>query len=353
MILTCPKCRARFLLSAHVLGEEGKTVKCSCCSQRWFQEPDEEALAELRATQAEEDAVVEVDPGSVVDETPSDDSPSFDEVLDSVSAMAVEVEEDSEVSAEEEEEEDDEEGQAFDESSQETALDDDIPDSIKPTQDDGPELDFVDILPEPTVNPDSSGKHGVLMFFFEPIPFKQAVGGYVSAALWVFAVFFVLFSYQSTIVKASPMMVGFYNVFGVESHIEGQDLIFDSVSAQIESDKMKVKGQILNLKDRDQHLPQIVASVQNDADEVLARWVLKLPNETIPAGKILPFAAEYEARNFEGGESFVIEFIMDGADLAHTILSAPIIGGGEDLPEEPSMPVVHDTSQDIQEGDTH
>jgi len=44
MILTCPNCASRFLLSAQALAPEGRRVKCSSCAEEWFQEPDPDEL---------------------------------------------------------------------------------------------------------------------------------------------------------------------------------------------------------------------------------------------------------------------------------------------------------------------
>lgn len=44
MILTCPKCASRFLISAQALAPEGRKVKCSACSEMWFQLPDPDEL---------------------------------------------------------------------------------------------------------------------------------------------------------------------------------------------------------------------------------------------------------------------------------------------------------------------
>lgn len=44
MILTCPNCTTRFLLSAFVLAPDGRKVKCTNCSETWFQLPDPEEL---------------------------------------------------------------------------------------------------------------------------------------------------------------------------------------------------------------------------------------------------------------------------------------------------------------------
>lgn len=44
MILTCPNCASRFLLSAQALAPEGRRVKCSSCGEEWFQQPDPDEL---------------------------------------------------------------------------------------------------------------------------------------------------------------------------------------------------------------------------------------------------------------------------------------------------------------------
>jgi predicted Zn finger-like uncharacterized protein len=44
MILTCPNCASRFLLSAQVLAPEGRRVRCSSCEEEWFQQPDPDEL---------------------------------------------------------------------------------------------------------------------------------------------------------------------------------------------------------------------------------------------------------------------------------------------------------------------
>jgi len=84
MILTCPKCESRFNLLAETLAPEGKRVKCSKCSETWFQLPDpDELLAEIERDAAEDippledipDAVKPIPEGSSVPAL-SDDSPA-------------------------------------------------------------------------------------------------------------------------------------------------------------------------------------------------------------------------------------------------------------------------------------
>ncbi len=53
MILTCPQCGTRFLLPAARLAPEGSKVRCSNCQEIWFQEPDENELAEFGKEEGE------------------------------------------------------------------------------------------------------------------------------------------------------------------------------------------------------------------------------------------------------------------------------------------------------------
>lgn len=39
MIITCPGCHTRFQIDPTSLGDTGRTVRCSSCSERWFLEP--------------------------------------------------------------------------------------------------------------------------------------------------------------------------------------------------------------------------------------------------------------------------------------------------------------------------
>lgn len=69
MILTCPQCETRFLLSALVLAPEGRRVKCSNCGEIWFEKPDMMELQEEEGLPPVEDipdAVKPIPDGSAV-----------------------------------------------------------------------------------------------------------------------------------------------------------------------------------------------------------------------------------------------------------------------------------------------
>lgn len=46
MILTCEKCHTRYLLPTHLLGADGRRVRCTICSHEWFQMPEEDDFEE-------------------------------------------------------------------------------------------------------------------------------------------------------------------------------------------------------------------------------------------------------------------------------------------------------------------
>ncbi len=51
MISVCPNCHSHFKVSVSLLGEEGRTVRCSVCENTWFQDPipDDDDLREIEA----------------------------------------------------------------------------------------------------------------------------------------------------------------------------------------------------------------------------------------------------------------------------------------------------------------
>lgn len=50
MILTCPSCSAKFMISSEALGEEGREVRCGKCAHMWFQPAERDSLDELTDT---------------------------------------------------------------------------------------------------------------------------------------------------------------------------------------------------------------------------------------------------------------------------------------------------------------
>ncbi|MEM7679870.1 MAG: zinc-ribbon domain-containing protein [Pseudomonadota bacterium] len=281
MILNCPKCASRFLLSAQVLGETGKKVKCTSCGNIWFQEPDEDALAELRAAQ---ESAVEEDPV---------DMGEFESAL-------------SEVEAEMDDPEGDELFEKLLEQGQVEDMDDDIPSAIMPNQD--ADLDFVDAEKK---NP----LQFIFGFFFDnQTPTKARMGGYGLAALLFLSIALYVFANQKSYVREIPYMVGLYKIFGMEPDPPGKGLIFDDVSANIEGAGLNVEGKIINLYKDDQVIPKIVTTVSNKKGFVFERFELDVGKKSIKQGDALAFKEVYNGTRLKGGETFSIFFKLPRPD---------------------------------------
>ncbi len=74
MILTCPNCASRFLLSAQALAPDGRRVKCSSCAEEWFQLPDPDELVDNVEHEIEEipESVKPIPEGSSVPALPEE-----------------------------------------------------------------------------------------------------------------------------------------------------------------------------------------------------------------------------------------------------------------------------------------
>lgn len=66
MILTCPNCTTRFILSATVLAPEGRNVKCSNCEEIWHELPDPDELGDVEQPVDIPESVKPVPEGSSV-----------------------------------------------------------------------------------------------------------------------------------------------------------------------------------------------------------------------------------------------------------------------------------------------
>lgn len=91
MILTCPNCTTRFLLSAFVLAPDGRKVKCSNCEETWFQLPDPQELHEEADNKPEEipESVKPIPDGSSVPAVKDDDEPKKKGKFKSIFAVLV------------------------------------------------------------------------------------------------------------------------------------------------------------------------------------------------------------------------------------------------------------------------
>lgn len=75
MILICPSCSAKFMISSEALGMDGREVRCGKCGHMWFQPPEHDSLDELSRFAEAEEAAAQTENDVTVDFTQPGDNP--------------------------------------------------------------------------------------------------------------------------------------------------------------------------------------------------------------------------------------------------------------------------------------
>lgn len=308
MILTCEKCHTRYLLASHMLGYEGRKVRCTHCGHEWYQEKAEEQDA---ATAGESDKA------DLADQDDHADSEIDDLDIAEIAAMTA-----STSSLEDHEGDDDDnpfkallqkmneehEGETFGEDfeigtalanekeSDETAEEVfSIPDRDEEDEQYPPVPDG--ILPE---DEDESGQKDASQSGMNdkpppkekgPMDWGVVIGGVlVILVLTLSVVLFIVF--HQPIVRALPATASLYNALGLEVSMPGEGLIFDSVSAVSRPDKngrnrLHIEGNILNVAADIREIPKLGASLLRENGGVADIWVFEAEQKQIvPDGRV-------------------------------------------------------------------
>lgn len=284
MILTCPKCSSRFLVSAEALGDAGKKVRCTTCSEVWFQEP----IPDDGTEGSVEDDVFAVD----VEKAEGEGESTGDEAEEASPGQPLDEEADAETDS------------AFDKLLEEQGsiddMDTDIPDAIMPNQGDG-DLDFAETK-------DLSILRKVLNVCFGRVEFKAALGGYGLAILLFASLGLYVFAAQSDMIKSAPYTLGFYKIFGDTPDLPGQGLVFNDVVAEIDGPDLKIRGQVINLYKRNQTVPHVVGILKNEKGYEVFTKHIPLPSYKVKKGGMLDFKTKFKVEGLDGTESFTVRF---------------------------------------------
>lgn len=240
MILTCPACTMRYLVAEGAVGSEGRRVRCAHCGHQWFQEPEtglDEALF-------------------------GHDEPDLDHVF---------VEEDDDLPFERTAHRDDEDtGADFHSILQRELEGTPIPEGVKPVH------VHEDItLPKPSKRK-KVGK----------VP-PEKLGGFATAAVFWAVVLGALLVAHPQISRAWPASNLLYSMVGLKPVPPGEGLSLDGLRAEMAAGKIRLLGDIINLKEGEAKVPAVMASIVDAEGKEIDRILIAPPVARLkPEGRV-------------------------------------------------------------------
>lgn len=255
MILTCPACTMRYVVSEGAIGPSGRRVHCAHCGHQWRESPeqglDEALFGEDADFALEQDlAAAEASEANHSPETVyisvDDEQTSEDTETDFQSILRKEIDASP------------------------------IPEGVKPEADD-PVLAQLG----------QKSKRKVLK-----AP-PEKLSGYMVAAciyLLLFVGFLVL---QPQISRAWPPSNLIYDLVGLKPVMPGEGLSLEELHAEVKDGQVNLSGTIVNLKAKDLKVPTIIASIMTDDDKVLDQVLIAPPVARLKAEGSVSFAGTY------------------------------------------------------------
>ncbi len=155
-----------------------------------------------------------------------------------------------------------------------------IPESLRPDPDEA------DLVPSVSVDvPDGKSNSPVY-------------ASYAVAAAVFFAIMGGVLLMHNSVVKIWPASMAFYDLVGLETAIDGEDLIFDQLSAEVRTGEggvqsLNVKANILNLLRKESKVPFVQASIATEEGEVVDSWLTEPDSRIIESEGELVFHTTY------------------------------------------------------------
>ena len=274
MKITCPDCSTSYEIKAEAVGQQGRSVKCAKCGNRWFVSADDEDAAEFESADA----------GSAAE--PGDDDAARDEAewaADSKADTGPSDDagpEDGEDTFSSDDDDDDFPAGADDSPSKKD--EDNFAADLKADKDGGEDDGAEDIesqakRPKIIVNPDKFRRNhiGAVIGWLGRRNFRR-IGGILilGVALTLVASFVFL---RDNMVKQSPDLASLFQMIGFEVNLRGLEFRNLRTFSEIEAGKqiLVVEGSIRNLLDESNAVPAVRLSIRNsDLLEVYA-WTVE------------------------------------------------------------------------------
>lgn len=266
MILTCPSCTMRYIVSEGAIGPHGRTVRCAHCSHQWFEQA-EEGLDEALFDQDDTG-----DSSSFMDfrEAPlPDDAETAQDDTDFQSILRKEIEESP------------------------------IPEGVRPAHE-----EYDPVLAQ--LGPQKEVK----------VPSGAKFSGFLTAALiWVFVLAGLVFAHPH-ISRAFPASNMIYSLIGLKPVMPGEGLALDGLRAQIADGKISLQGSVINLRDTDLNVPSIMATIVDQDEKPIEQLLIAPPVANIKAEGQASFDAIYpKVPDGASNVTFAFSFLKAGPPM--------------------------------------
>ena len=250
MILTCPACTMRYLVSEGAIGPKGRRVRCANCGHQWTQAAEEGLDEELFGEAPE-----------FLERPARDDDIDFSKPALPPAPATDDIEDDLDFQA---------------------ILRKELESSPIPAG----------VLPEPEdpVMAQLGPRKGPAAK--RNIP-TQKLAGFASAAVFYALVIGILLMMQPQISRAWPPSNLVYGLLGLKPAMPGEGLALDNLHAELADGHIAMAGTILNLKSQDVGVPSVMASIVDDDGKIIDRVVIPPPIARIKPEGSVDFTARY------------------------------------------------------------
>ena len=133
-----------------------------------------------------------------------------------------------------------------------------------------------------------------------PISFQAKLTGLL-AALAIFLMFVVAgFVLKQKIVTLWPPAAAIYELTGLPVHFKGENLVMESLSANVEEDVdgrdyLLLQGRVINLTNKAQTVPKLIARLRDTNGKDGDSWEIEPPLDVLEPGASFTFKSDYPA----------------------------------------------------------
>lgn len=314
MILTCPSCTMRYLVSEGAVGPLGRQVKCAHCGNQWFQD-GEEGLDE-----ALYDDPITNKPVPVIDMVDVPEIDASEALLEQRLAGFQSILQ-KEIDA--------------------AAVVDEIPHGVRPLEND--EL----VIPPPKT------KKSIR------IPKADArTGGFLAAGAVFLSILCVILALQPQISRAWPASNLLYGFFGMLPSVPGEGLTLNNLQAKFENGQVLMKGDITNPGLETIKVPSVLVSFTDKHDEVIGVVLIAPPAKSVEPGEKVSFDVVHTVSDNAVDATFAFSYMR--AEATNVVEETPAPEAEVQEPaveQEPTSEAVPETAPEIvpelQEPETH